>query len=146
VKYIREMVPEDASAVERVEKLCFSVPWSRESFWQEAANENTLYLVACEDEKVIGYVGCWISFGEAQITNVAVEPEQCGAGLGRQLLTELFKRLKEKGVTAVTLEVRPSNVPALALYARMGFKDVGRRPHYYTDNGEDAIIMWNTKI
>ena len=66
----REMVPEDAGAVAEVEKESFPTPWSRESFWREAANENTCYLLALDGEKVIGYAGCWISFGEAQITNI----------------------------------------------------------------------------
>ena len=132
----REMVPDDAAAVEQVEKACFAMPWSRESFWREAANENTLYLLALDEEafaekKIIGYVGCWISFGQH---------------VGTEMMAELIRRVKEKGVTALTLEVRPSNDPALALYKNFGFKEAGRRPRYYQDNGEDAIIMWNTKI
>ena len=147
----REMVPEDAAAVETVEKACFAMPWSRESFWREAANEHTLYLLAIDEEapeekQVIGYVGCWISFEEAQITNVAVAPAYRGRHVGTEMMAELIRRVKEKGVTALTLEVRPSNEPALALYRNYGFKEAGRRPHYYSDNGEDAIIMWNTKI
>jgi ribosomal-protein-alanine N-acetyltransferase len=142
----REMLPEDAEAVEQVEKACFAMPWSRESFWREAAIENTLYLLALDHEQVIGYVGCWISFEEAQITNVAVAPAYRGRRVGTEMMAELIRRVKEKGVTALTLEVRPSNAPALALYKNYGFKEAGRRPHYYSDNGEDAIIMWNTKI
>lgn len=147
----REMVPDDAAAVEQVEKACFAMPWSRESFWREAANENTLYLLALDEEafaekKIIGYVGCWISFEEAQITNVAVSPEYRGQHVGTEMMAELIRRVKEKGVTALTLEVRPSNDPALALYKNFGFNEAGRRPRYYQDNGEDAIIMWNTKI
>jgi ribosomal-protein-alanine N-acetyltransferase len=140
------MLPEDAEAVEQVEKACFAMPWSRESFWREAANENTLYLLALDYAQVIGYVGCWISFEEAQITNVAVAPAYRGRRVGTEMMAELIRRVKEKGVTALTLEVRPSNAPALALYKNYGFKEAGRRPHYYSDNGEDAIIMWNTKI
>ena len=142
----REMLPEDAEAVEQVEKACFAMPWSRESFWREAANENTLYLLALDHAQVIGYVGCWISFEEAQITNVAVAPAYRGRRVGTEMMAELIRRVKEKGVTALTLEVRPSNAPALTLYKNYGFKEAGRRPHYYSDNGEDAIIMWNTKI
>ena len=142
----REMAPEDADAVEIVEKACFAIPWSRESFWKEAQNENTLYLLALDGERVIGYVGCWISYEEAQITNVAVAPAYRGRHVGTEMMAELIRRVKEKGVTALTLEVRPSNEPALALYRNYGFKEAGRRPRYYQDNGEDAIIMWNTKI
>lgn len=142
----REMAPEDADAVEIVEKACFAIPWSRESFWKEAANENTVYLLALDGERVIGYVGCWISFEECQITNVAILPEYHGQGIGTKLFGAIIDAVKAKGVTAMTLEVRPSNAPARALYARYGFKDAGRRPHYYQDDGEDAIIMWNTKL
>lgn len=147
----REMVPEDAEAVEKVEKACFAVPWSRESFWREAANENTLYLLVLdqdlsEEDQIIGYVGCWILCGEGQITNVAVSPAYRGKGVGTEMLAKLIELVKEKGSTAMTLEVRPSNAPALALYRKFGFKEAGRRPGYYHDNGEDAIIMWNTKI
>lgn len=142
----REMAPEDADAVEIVEKACFSIPWSRDSFWKEAANENTLYLLALDGERVIGYAGCWISFEECQITNVAILPEYRGQGIGTRLFGAIIEAVKAKGVTAMTLEVRPSNAPARALYARYGFKDAGRRPHYYQDDGEDAIIMWNTKL
>ncbi|MDD6135256.1 MAG: ribosomal protein S18-alanine N-acetyltransferase [Selenomonadaceae bacterium] len=142
----REMAPEDADAVEMVEKACFAIPWSRESFWKEAANENTVYLLALDGERVIGYAGCWISFEECQITNVAILPEYRGQGIGTKLFGTIIDVVKAKGVTAMTLEVRPSNAPARALYARYGFKDAGRRPHYYQDDGEDAIIMWNTKL
>ncbi len=147
----REMVPEDAEAVEKVEKACFAVPWSRESFWREAANENTLYLLVLdqdlsEEDQIIGYLGCWILCGEGQITNVAVSPAYRGKGVGTEMLAKLIELVKEKGGTAMTLEVRPSNAPALALYRKFGFKEAGRRPGYYHDNGEDAIIMWNTKI
>ncbi len=142
----REMLPEDADEVAEVEKKCFPVPWSRESFWREASNENTLYLLILNDDEIIGYAGTWISFEEAQITNVAVVPEYRGNGNGRALMEELIRRVKEKGVTAMTLEVRPSNAVALGLYESLGFKDCGKRPKYYSDNGEDAIIMWNTGL
>ncbi|MBR3457991.1 MAG: ribosomal protein S18-alanine N-acetyltransferase [Selenomonadaceae bacterium] len=142
----REMAPEDAEQVEQVEKACFAIPWSRQSFWEEAANENTVYILALDGERVIGYAGTWIVAGEAQITNVAVAPEYRGRGVGTGLMEELVRRAKERGATAMTLEVRPSNAPALALYAKFGMKSVGRRKGYYADNGEDAVIMWNTKL
>ncbi len=142
----REMKPEDADAVEVVEKASFSVPWSRKSFWEEAANERTYYLLALDGDEVIGYAGTWILDDEAQITNVAVTPEYRGKKVGAGLMTELIKEAKKRGATRMTLEVRPSNTAALALYDKFGFKDCGRRPHYYLDNGEDAVIMWNMRL
>ena len=142
----REMKPEDAEAVEEVEKASFSMPWSRKSFWEEAANERTYYLVALDDEKVIGYAGTWILDDEAQITNVAVAPAYRGKKVGAGLMENLIGEAKKRGATRMTLEVRPSNTAALALYEKFGFKDCGRRPHYYLDNGEDAVIMWNFNL
>lgn len=146
----REMTPDDADAVAKVEEQCFAMPWSRESFWQEAAHEETCYLVAVarenEQEKIIGYVGCWVLQGEGDITNVAIAPAYRGQHIARKMLLELIKRVKERGVTAMTLEVRPSNAPAIKLYEGLGFRSVGRRPKYYTSPVEDAEIMWNTEI
>ena len=142
----RLMAPEDADAVEVVEKACFAIPWSRESFWKAAGDSDTCYLLALDAERVIGYAGCWISFEEGQITNVAILPEYRGKGVGTRLMAELIRLLLARGLTALTLEVRPSNAPARALYARYGFHEAGVRKGYYQDNGEDALILWNTKL
>ncbi|MBR6268723.1 MAG: ribosomal protein S18-alanine N-acetyltransferase [Selenomonadaceae bacterium] len=142
----REMVPEDASDVALVEEACFSMPWSRESFWQEASNENTYYLLALWDDKIVGYAGAWIVAGEAQITNVAVHPDYRKRGIATEMMSRMIQHVKSIGVTAMTLEVRPSNTAALTLYEKFGLKSVGRRKGYYQDNGEDAIIMWNTNL
>lgn len=146
--YFREMVPDDADSVAIVEEKCFSMPWSRESFWRDASNENTLYLLAVDKEKeeIIGYVGCWILGNEGEITNVAVYPEYRGQHIAENMLLELIERVKKRGGTAMTLEVRPSNTPALKLYEKLGFKSVGRRPKYYVNPVEDAEIMWNTSL
>jgi len=142
----REMVPEDAAGVEAVEKTSFAIPWSRQSFWEEAANERTCYLLALDETTIIGYAGVWILDDEAQITNVAIAPSYRGQGVGTKLMAEIMGAAKSRGAARMTLEVRPSNAAALALYAAFGFKSVGRRPHYYQDNGEDAVIMWNMKL
>ena len=142
----REMVPEDAAGVEAVEKASFAIPWSRQSFWEEAANERTCYLLALDETAIIGYAGVWIIDDEAQITNVAIAPAYRGQGVGTKLMAEIIQTAKRRGAARMTLEVRPSNAAALALYAAFGFKSAGRRPHYYQDNGEDAVIMWNMKL
>ena len=143
---IRNMTADDAEETAAIERACFAMPWSREAFWGEIKNDNTLYLVATAKDKVVGYMGAWLLQGEAQITNIAVHPEYRRRGIGEKILREFVKSIKQRDVTAMTLEVRPSNVAALALYTKFGFKDYGRRKGYYLDNGEDAIIMWNTKI
>lgn len=142
----REMRPEDAAAVEEIERASFAVPWSRRAFWEEAKNERTLYLVALMEGEIVGYAGAWILLDEAQITNVAVAPKKRGQGIGRHLMEEMMARAKARGASRMTLEVRPSNAVALTLYKSCGFLDYGRRPHYYQDNGEDAIIMWNMQL
>ena len=144
--YFRKMVSADAAGVELVEKASFAVPWSRQSFWEEAANDQAYYLLALDGEKIIGYAGTWLVFDEAHITNVAIAPEYRGKGVGTRMMQEIIRIVKEKGITSMTLEVRPSNTAALALYHKFGFSSVGRRPHYYQDIGEDAEIMWNTKL
>jgi len=146
----RLMVKEDAGAVAEVEKQCFTVPWSRESFWEEAQNEQAYFLLVIDkkeaEEKVIGYAGTWLVLDEAQITNVAILPEYRGQGIAHRLMEELMQAARERGAERMTLEVRPSNGPALALYRDCGFVSAGRRPHYYLDNGEDAEIMWKIPL
>ena len=142
----RKMLPTDAAAVEKVELACFSMPWSRESFWEEAAQEAAYYLLALDDGEIIGYVGVWLLGEEGHITNVAVAPEMRRRGVGAALLAELMRIAVGRSVRSMTLEVRPSNEAALALYKKFGFRSVGRRPHYYTDSAEDAEILWNTDI
>lgn len=142
----RRMKPEDADGVEAVEKATFAIPWSRQSFWEEAASERTYYLLALDDASVIGYAGVWLVADEAQITNVAIAPAYRGRGIGHQMMAELIRIVKERGAAAMTLEVRPSNAAAIALYTGFGFRNAGLRKGYYQDNGEDAMIMWNTKL
>ena len=145
----RRMVPEDADGVARVEKACMPVPWSRESFWQEAANTDAYYLLGIDIDKdnlIMAYAGCWVLGNEGHITNVAVDPDYQGQGMGRKFMEKLVEAVKPLGVDSMTLEVRPSNTRALALYEKLGFKSVGRRPKYYTQPVEDAEIMWNTHI
>lgn len=145
----RRMVQDDADEVARIEAACMPVPWSRQSFWEEASHTDAYYLLALDSEnnnRIVAYAGCWILANEGHITNVAVDPAYQGHGLGKMLMRELMLRVKEHGADSMTLEVRPTNTVALKLYTSLGFKSVGRRPHYYTNPVEDAEIMWNTRI
>lgn len=143
------MVQDDADGVARVEAACMPVPWSRQSFWEEASHSDAYYLIARDadrDNLIIAYAGCWVLANEGHITNVAVDPAYQGQGLGRRLMNELTSRVKALGVDSMTLEVRPSNTVAINLYTSLGFRSVGQRPKYYTNPVEAAEIMWNTKL
>lgn len=142
----REMTQDDAEAVAAVEAQCFAMPWKRDDFWREAKNELASYIVAELDGKIVAYAGAWVSFNQADVMNVAVASDFRGQGLGTLLFAELIKTVKARGATAITLEVRPSNKAAIKLYENFGLRSVGRRKGYYLDNGEDALIMWNTKL
>lgn len=143
------MVQEDADGVARVEAACMPVPWSRQSFWEEASHTDAYYLIARDvdrDNLIVAYAGCWVLANEGHITNVAVDTDYQGQGLGRRLMNELTSRVKALGVDSMTLEVRPSNTVAINLYTSLGFRSVGQRPKYYTNPVEAAEIMWNTKL
>lgn len=143
------MVQEDADGVARVEAACMPVPWSRQSFWEEASHTDAYYLIARDvdrDNLIVAYAGCWVLANEGHITNVAVDPDYQGQGLGRRLMNELTSRVKALGVDSMTLEVRPSNTVAINLYTSLGFRSVGQRSKYYTNPVEAAEIMWNTKL
>ena len=142
----RRMTQDDADVIAELEAKSFAMPWSREDFWREARNELAEYIVGELDGRIIAYAGAWVSFNQAEVMSVAVEPEFRGQGIGTILFGELIEAVKLRGATAITLEVRPSNTAAIMLYESFGLRSVGRRRGYYIDNGEDALIMWNTKI
>ena len=133
----------DLDAVMRVEKECFTIPWSRYAFTCELQdNEISHYIVARYGEDVVGYAGMWIIVGEAHVTNVGVRLDFRGEGIGELLMSSLMVIAKNLGANKMTLEVRKSNYVAQNLYTKLGFEPVGIRPRYYFDNNEDAVIMW----
>ena len=140
----------NASHVEGVaelEKLCFSDPWSENSIASELNNSLSLWVVAVDDGKVVGYVGSQSVLGWADMMNLAVHPDYRRRGIAEQLVIQLEAGLKKNEVTCLTLEVRASNAPAIALYQKLGFTEVGRRPGYYHHPKEDALILrkeWDT--
>ena len=126
-----------------LEKICFSNPWTYEGYRFELEdNKLAQYLVALEGEKVVAYGGMWIILGEAHVTNLAVHPDYRRRGLGEMLMHCLMARAYGAGARHMTLEVRQSNRAAQKLYEKLGFKGVGHRRGYYSDNQEDALIMW----
>jgi ribosomal-protein-alanine N-acetyltransferase len=146
ISLIREAEERDIKPMADLDRLCFAHPWSENAFSEELTkNQLAFYLVAQLGEEVIGYAGLWAIFEEGHITNVAVHPSHREKGLGRLLLTKLMEAWESQGIKAFTLEVRPSNAAAIALYGKLGFQTMGRRPGYYEDNGEDALILWYRK-
>ena len=127
--------------IARLEKICFSDPWSVSSIGSEVNNPLSLWLVAVEGETVAGYVGSQSVLGWADMMNLAVAPSYRRLGIGEKLVNELICQLKDNKVTCLTLEVRVSNAPAIALYKKLGFSEVGRRPGYYHNPREDALIL-----
>ncbi|AEV70288.1 ribosomal protein S18-alanine N-acetyltransferase [Acetivibrio clariflavus] len=140
---ISRLTLEDIDDLMVVEKLSFTIPWSREAFIEEITNNKfARYIVAKVNGKAIGYAGFWKVFDEGHITNVAVHPEYRRIGVGYMLVKSLIDMAEEESISRMTLEVRKSNIPAQNLYAKFGFQVEGFRKEYYADNKEDAIIMW----
>lgn len=138
---IRKMTAREVPQVAELEKLCFAMPWSEKSVAGELDNPLALWLVAMDGESLAGYVGSQTVMDETDMMNLAVTPQFRRQGVGEALVNALVASLKELGSRCLTLEVRDSNGPARALYAKLGFAEVGRRRGYYRDPREDALIL-----
>ena len=138
---IEPMNASHVSQIAQLEKRCFSDPWSEKSIASELDNPLSLWLVAVEAGEVVGYVGSQTVLGETDMMNLAVAPEARRQGTGRALVLALVDALTEKGSHSLMLEVRVSNTPAQKLYESLGFSQVGRRPKYYVNPREDALIL-----
>lgn len=123
--------------VEKIEKTCFAHPWSREDLQNQIGLDTSHFLVATVDGNVAGYMGLQIFGGEGYVTNVAVLPKYRKQGIAEALIKEQMKN----EMSFITLEVRESNLPAISLYTKCGFKNVGIRPNFYSAPTENAIIM-----
>ena len=135
------MTEEHVAPIAALEQVCFSDPWIEAAVRSELDNPLSYWLVAMEEAQVIGYIGSQTVLGEADIMNVAVAPEYRRKGVARELLTTLQNDLNAREVHSLTLEVRASNAPAIALYDSLGYIQVGRRPNYYHKPKEDALIL-----
>jgi ribosomal-protein-alanine N-acetyltransferase len=135
----------DINGIWAIEKVSFLTPWSRFSFLAELGHSLSQTLVAGPSPpqrwQVWGYLIYWVVADEMHILNLAVHPQQRRQGLARRLLDTAMTRARELGAQVAWLEVRPSNHPALNLYQSLGFKKVGRRPRYYDDTQEDALLL-----
>ncbi len=140
---IRAAEPKDVHEMAQLDKICFSAPWSEDSFWSEInTNERAVYIVAELENRIVGYGGMWIILDEGHITNIAVHPDYRRKHIGHAIVETIIETAENNGVVAETLEVRKSNTPAINLYTGFKFREEGVREGYYDDNGEDAIIMW----
>ena len=129
------------SQIAQLEKLCFSDAWSENSIRSELSNKLSLWLVAVDGDRVAGYIGSQTVLGWADMMNLCVSPDYRRQGIGEKLTLELERQLRENQVECLTLEVRVSNTPAITLYEKLGFKQVGKRPRYYEKPREDALIL-----
>jgi ribosomal-protein-alanine N-acetyltransferase len=137
------MTLSDVPAVLAIEQEAFTSPWTAEAFVNELTNNHfARYLIMETNDDIIGYGGMWTIIDEAHVTNIAVRADYRGRGYGNRLLKELQRTAVFFGAARMTLEVRVSNEVAQRLYRKLGFEPAGIRPGYYSDNQEDALIMW----
>ena len=138
---ITKMTQQHIMQVAELEKLCFSDPWSEKSIASELDNKLALWFVADDGGKVLGYVGSQTVIDETDMMNIAVRPDCRRRGIAEAMVDALVEELKTIGSRCLTLEVRASNEPAIALYEKLGFAQVGLRKNYYRNPKEDALIL-----
>ncbi|HOC07206.1 MAG TPA: ribosomal protein S18-alanine N-acetyltransferase [Bacillota bacterium] len=144
---ITAMKPEHLPQVMAIEKKSFPVPWSEITYYREITeNPYANYIVAMVGEEVVGYAGRWLILDESHITNIAVSPGWRRQGVARKLMEHMLRASLMDGANRMTLEVRRSNTGAQKLYEGFDFSAAGYRRGYYTDNNEDALIMWQNDI
>ena len=138
---LEKMNPAHVAQIAQLEKICFSDPWSEKSVASELDNKLAFWLVAAEGDTVAGYIGSQTVIDETDMMNVAVHPDFRRKGIAEALVSALVEHLKTMGSRCLTLEVRASNAPAIALYEKLGFAEIGRRKNYYRNPREDALIL-----
>lgn len=137
----------DIPRVLEIEQESFRSPWPRDAYTHELTeNRLAAYIVARTDGEIVGYAGMWIILDEAHVTTIAVDPAYRGQHIGERLLVGLIDAGLARDARWMTLEVRKSNATAQALYKKYGFREIGVRKGYYSDNREDAIVMWSGNL
>lgn len=143
---IRAMTRHDVSRVHEIECASFRSPWSKGALLGELRNDVAHYLVYEVDGALCGYAGMWVLFEEAHMTNVAILESYRRQGRAKKLMLAMMRLAAQLGAQKMTLEVREGNLVARHLYETLDFTQNGRRPRYYSDTGEDALLLWNENI
>ena len=152
---IEPMREQDVPTVQAIERDIFSTPWPRNAYYRELASRNSAHYIVLRrlgDDgepgggEIVGYAGMWRMYDEAHVTTIGVRHDLQHSGYGRVLFAALVQAAYDMGAKWITLEVRTSNDNAMRMYESFAFKVIGRRRGYYTDNGEDAIVMWSDSI
>jgi ribosomal-protein-alanine N-acetyltransferase len=144
---VEPMRLEDIPTIQEIEREIFLTPWPRNAYRRELVqNSMASYLVIRDGDEIVGYAGLWKMRDEAHVTTIGVRQREQGRGFGLALMLALIDRAFALEARWVTLEVRASNFGAMALYEKLGFKVIGRRRGYYTDDGEDAVVMWSDSL
>ena len=127
--------------IAELEKLCFNDPWSENSIASELNNPLSCWLVAVEGDSLAGYVGSQTVLDGSDMMNIAVAPAHRRKGIAEALVVALCEHLRDRSSVCLLLEVRASNAPAISLYEKLNFVQIGRRKHYYRNPKEDALIL-----
>lgn len=138
---IREMEIDDLDQVAQIEKDTFSLPWSKIGFLNGMKMDGSCFLVAIQNDQIVGYIGMYTSFDEGEITNVAVTKKCQNQGIGKVLVNESLKWCEKKKIQQLILEVRESNKGAIFLYQELGFEQIGSRKGFYEQPIEDGLVM-----
>lgn len=146
--YINPLTYEDVQRVSEIEAASYGPHhWSKDSFYSEINNKVAKYYTArISTGEIVGYAGVWHIVDEAHITTIAVHPDSLRKHFGEALIVKILEDCYNEFIKYITLEVRVSNIPAIKLYEKYGFKSLGTRKGYYQDNNEDALIMWTENI
>ena len=148
---LRPMTPDDVPAVAALDRRSFALPWSEASFRSDLTTNAAAHLIVAElaagnGSRIVGYAGYWLVVDEAHLSTLAVDQEMRRQGIAEQIMRGAMRHAARSGAEMMTLEVRVSNEAARRLYEKLGFLVVGRRPHYYKDNLEDAILMTRSDL
>jgi [ribosomal protein S18]-alanine N-acetyltransferase len=139
---IQRMQNDDIETVADLDKQCFPTPWTAAAYYTEVQNPSAYYVVARNENRIVGYAGMWLIMDEAHITTIGVAPELRGRKIGERVLVHILEEATHRGIRRATLEVRRHNLIAQGLYEKYGFKVVAVRKGYYGNNNEDALVMW----